>query len=154
VLSLFKQATSKSLCGYVLQTPQHKAPLSIETDTSKGQGTTTSEKSPRLQQKNNSGKVVSKLAQELLAKKYGITSEDEGLDDLTLQQYLDLYKQPLSENSMKSILSLTEVAVDKGKKKKKKKKQAKTKASEKVPGDMLGAAEEISKAKKDKKAKK
>jgi hypothetical protein len=88
------------LSSYVLQTPQHKAPLPTEQDTAKGQESTASRKSPRLQQKNISGNAISKLAQELLAKKYGINFEDESLDNLTLQQYMDLYKQPLSEKSM------------------------------------------------------
>jgi hypothetical protein len=35
---------------------------------------------------------------------------------MTLQHYLDKYKLPLSEQSMEAILSLTEVAVEKGKK--------------------------------------
>jgi spore cortex formation protein SpoVR/YcgB (stage V sporulation) len=43
------------------------------------------------------------------------------MDTMTLQQYLDMYKQPLTEKSMDAISKLTEVAVDKTKKKKKKK---------------------------------
>jgi hypothetical protein len=58
-----------------------------------------------------------------LAKKYGILKGDESLDKMTLQQYLDLYKESLSEKSMEAILNLTEVAVDKEKKKKKKQKR-------------------------------
>jgi hypothetical protein len=38
------------------------------------------------------------------------------MDDMTLQQYINMYKQPLNESSMKAILQLTEVAVEKKKK--------------------------------------
>jgi hypothetical protein len=38
---------------------------------------------------------------------------------MTLQQYLQLYKKPLSENSMDAIHKLTEVAVNKNNNKKK-----------------------------------
>jgi hypothetical protein len=34
------------------------------------------------------------------------------MDDMTLQQYINMYKQPLNESSMKAILQLTEVAVE------------------------------------------
>jgi hypothetical protein len=52
--------------------------------------------------------------------------EDETLEGMTLQQYIDMYKQPLSENSRETILKLSEVAMEKKKKnnKDKKNKQA------------------------------
>jgi uridine kinase len=48
---------------------------------------------------------------------------DEGkqLDSMTLQQYLDMYKQPMSEESIEAITKLSEVIVEKKKKEKKKK---------------------------------
>jgi hypothetical protein len=44
---------------------------------------------------------------------------------MTLQQYLDLYKEPLSEDAMQAIIKLTEVAQEKQKKKAKGKKEKK-----------------------------
>jgi hypothetical protein len=41
-------------------------------------------RSPRLKQKGSSDKAVSKMAQDLLAKKYGILANEETLDQLTL----------------------------------------------------------------------
>jgi hypothetical protein len=83
-----------------------------------------------------------------LAKKYGILKGDESLDKMTLQQYLDLYKESLSEKSMEAILNLTEVAVDK--EKKKKKKQKKDKMVVALEGHNTSSMEGI----KDKKVKK
>jgi hypothetical protein len=60
-----------------------------------------------------------------VARKCGITEEDQELEDLTLQQYIDMYKHPLSEESMATVMKLTEVAQGKQKKKKDKKKKKK-----------------------------
>jgi hypothetical protein len=76
-------------------------------------------KSPRLQKKKESGKAVVKLTQELMARKCGIIDQGEALEQMTLQKYLDLYHQPLSDNSVQAIMKLTEVATEKSKKKKK-----------------------------------
>jgi hypothetical protein len=70
----------------------------------------------RLKKKNTNGKTIIHLAQDLVAKKCGLIQEDEALDKMTLQSYLDLYMQPLSEESNQAILKLTEVVVDKAKK--------------------------------------
>jgi hypothetical protein len=67
-----------------------------------------------------------KKAQELVARKCGILEEEQELDDMTLQKYLDMYKQPLNEESMQAIIKLTEVAGEKIKKKKKDKKKRET----------------------------
>jgi hypothetical protein len=72
------------------------------------------------------GKAITKLAQDLVAKKLRILDDQNNLDHMTLQHYLDKYKLPLFEQSMEAILSLTEVAVEKGKKKSKKLKKDKT----------------------------
>jgi hypothetical protein len=45
------------------------------------------------------------------------------MDNMILQQYLNLYKQPLSENSVDAIMTLSEVAQDLKKKKKDRKKK-------------------------------
>jgi hypothetical protein len=39
--------------------------------------------------------------------KCGITQDDEPLDNMTLQQYLNMYKEPLAEKFMEAILKLT-----------------------------------------------
>jgi hypothetical protein len=48
-----------------------------------------------------------------VATKCGILEEEQELDDMTLQKYLDMYKQPLNEESMQAIIKLTEVAGEK-----------------------------------------
>lgn len=42
------------------------------------------------------------------------------MDGLTLQQYLDMYKKPLTEQAVEAITTLTEVAEKKQRKKKNK----------------------------------
>jgi hypothetical protein len=73
-------------------------------------------KSPRLKEKNNGGKTIVKLAQDLIAKKCGIIKEDETLD---------MYKKPLTEQTMDAIIKLTKVTDEKKKKKQKKEKKEK-----------------------------
>jgi hypothetical protein len=65
------------------------------------------------------------LAQDLVAQKLGVLEDQTNLDHMTFQHCLDKYKPPLSEQSLKAILSLIEVAVEKGKKKSKKLKKDK-----------------------------
>jgi hypothetical protein len=78
-------------------------------------------RSPRLSAKSEKGKLVLKLAQYLVAKKCGLLQTEDPQEDMTLQQYLNMFKEPLSDNSMQAILKLTEVAVGKEKKSKKSK---------------------------------
>jgi predicted solute-binding protein len=59
------------------------------------------------------------MAQDLVAKKCEIIDNEEELDQMTLKHYLNMYNMPLFEQSMKAVLELTEVAVDKGHKKRK-----------------------------------
>jgi hypothetical protein len=65
------------------------------------------------------------------------------LDSMTLQQYMDMYKNLLTESSMQAILKLTEVAEDKQKKKAKGKKEKKQKKelTQEVVGDSLNKKE-------------
>jgi purine nucleoside permease len=67
-------------------------------------------KSPRIEEKNSNGKTIIKLAHDLVAKKCDITKEDEVLDNTTLQQYRNMYNQPLTEHTMETIIKLTQVA--------------------------------------------
>lgn len=50
-----------------------------------------------------------KLAQEAIARKWGVIPENQVLDDITLQQYLDLYKKPLTDEAMEAINELSKV---------------------------------------------
>jgi predicted solute-binding protein len=43
------------------------------------------------------------------------------MDNITLQHYIDMYRQPLSEESLEAISKLSEMAVEKKKMKKVKK---------------------------------
>jgi hypothetical protein len=62
-----------------------------------------------LLRQNAKGKSILKKVQELIARKCGIVEEDKELDNTTLQQYVEMYKQPLSKESMQAIVDLTEV---------------------------------------------
>jgi hypothetical protein len=82
---MFKQVTTKPLSWYVLQTLMHKSKMPTDQDNLEDQDKLEKRKSPRFQQKNTSGKAVTKLAQLLLAKKFGILPKQEELDQMTLQ---------------------------------------------------------------------
>jgi hypothetical protein len=82
-------------------------------------------KSPRLQQKASQGKSLMKKAQEVIAKKCGVLDEEQDMDNLTLQKYLNLYKQPMSDASLDAITTLSEAVQELKKKKKDKKKKKK-----------------------------
>jgi hypothetical protein len=118
MMRLFKQTTTEPISEFILQTPQYK-----KTKTHKQTHPTVDDelvqrKSPRLKGKINNGKTVVKLAQDLIAKKCGISNTEELLDNMTLQQYF------------LAIIKLTEVAG--GKKLKKMKKKKGKKADKKV----------------------
>jgi hypothetical protein len=143
LMRMFRQSTTTPLSECVLQTPSHKAKLSENTPAEKEKTQTTQRKSPRLKAKKKSDKSIIKLARDLVAKKCGILQEDEEMEQLTLQQYIDMYKQPLSDKSMEAIIKLTEVSCEKQKKKKKSKKD---KAQEEVK--MLHVEKKSKKGKK------
>jgi hypothetical protein len=73
--------------------------------------------SPRIQSKIKKHKPALKLAQEVLAKKWGIVDVDKELEELTLKQYLDIYRKPLSQQALAAVRKLTEVAAMNKKKK-------------------------------------
>jgi hypothetical protein len=56
-----------------------------------------------------------------VAKKCGILEEEKELDSMALQQYLNMYKIPLSEEAMEAITQFSEVAAESKKKKNDKK---------------------------------
>jgi hypothetical protein len=87
------------------------------------------------------------MAQEVVAMKCGVLMEDKDLDNTTLQQYLDLYKHPLTDFSIEAITKLSEVAAEK----KKKKREDKKKKKEGDVADGLTTAEGTCMAKKSSK---
>jgi hypothetical protein len=84
----------------------------------------------------------------LIGKKCGIVKESESLEQMTLQQYMNMYKEPLVDDSMNAILNLTEVAEEKEKKRSKNKTKDPTKEAE---VDKM-ASKKHKKGKKQKKA--
>jgi hypothetical protein len=66
--------------------------------------------SPRIKNCNKKRKPAIKLAQEVLAKKWGILNVEEEMEELILQQYIDIYRKPLSQSAMAAVRKLTEVA--------------------------------------------
>lgn len=83
----------------------------------KGNKNSTERRSPRLINSNKQQKPAMKLAQELIAKKWGVLEEEYDLESLNLQQYLDKYKSPLDEEKMNAIKKLLEVTTKKKRKK-------------------------------------
>lgn len=67
------------------------------------------------------------MTQELVAKKCGILKDKQASDDMILQDYLNMYRQPLTDESVHAIMKLTEVPMTKKKKGAKKKKKLETK---------------------------
>jgi hypothetical protein len=106
-------------------------------------------KSPRLKEKGSSGKSVANLAQNLIAQKCGILEEDERLENLTLRQYLVMYKKPLDDQATEAILKLTEVVVEKKKNTKKNKKDKKKKEMKSEKKSKLGKEQVIDKKQRE-----
>jgi hypothetical protein len=121
VLKLFRQSTSSPTSSFLLQTPKYKAKEVSDKTTPAQVSEGDQRQSPRLKAKKTKDKSILRLAQDLVAKKCGILQEDESLDNMTLNQYLEMYRKPLNEDSMQAIIKLTEVAKEKQKKNKTKK---------------------------------
>lgn len=94
VLQLFKATTTAPLSSFVLDTPNYKTKSTLDEGDVELLNSKKPRQSPRLKKKTTKGKSIIKSAQELVAKKCGILQEEEALENLTLQQYLDMYKQP------------------------------------------------------------
>jgi hypothetical protein len=125
LLQLFRQANTEPLASCILQTPKNKD-NTIQMKPKKKSITETAtksiqRKSPGLQDKEGKNKSILMKAQVLVARKYDILEEDKEMNSMTLQQYLNMYKSPLSEEAMEAITQLFEVAAKKKKGKKKKK---------------------------------
>jgi hypothetical protein len=76
-------------------------------------------KSPRLHEQTSKGKTIIKKAQELVAKKCGILGEEQEMDSTTLQQYVNMYKHPLSGQTIEAISKFSEITEDKKRRKRK-----------------------------------
>jgi site-specific recombinase XerC len=73
-------------------------------------------------------KSAVKMAQEVLAKKWGLLNSDRDLEEITLQQYMDLYKKLLSQLAVVVVHKLTKVTEMKKKKMVAKKEGTKSKS--------------------------
>jgi hypothetical protein len=58
--------------------------------------------------------------------------EDKGMDNMTQQEYMNMYKHPLTDESMDAIMTLSQVAEDQKKKKRDKKKKKEVEARKKM----------------------
>jgi hypothetical protein len=74
----------------------------------------------------------------MVAKKCGPVQFEQQLDEMTLQSYLRMYKQPLYEQSMDAITKLIEVVMEKKKMKKDKRKKTGSKTEKTVKGVAKG----------------
>jgi hypothetical protein len=119
--TLFMQNVTKPLSTPLLHLPETTQPepsVQIVSKQSKeGKQRLATRCSPRFKNHGDKRKLSIKLAQEVLAKKWGILDVDKDLENLTLQQYVDIYRKPLSHSAMMAGQKLTEVAVMKKKKK-------------------------------------
>jgi hypothetical protein len=68
---MFKQAHSTPLSTYILETPQHKKPLPSTQNQLPDQEASAQRQSSRLKGENSNGKTIVRMAQDLIAKKWG-----------------------------------------------------------------------------------
>jgi hypothetical protein len=99
VMRMFKQTTTLPLSSFLLHTP-HKNTVSTVPPLPNDPSQTINRARPSLKAKKDSGKSITRSAQDLVAKKCGVIQQEDSLDDMTLQEYLQLYKHPLSESDM------------------------------------------------------
>jgi hypothetical protein len=111
LLQLFKEANSDPLSSCILQTPKNKTKQNQQLKSDKANVQPNQRKSLRLQEKGTKNKSI-KMAQKLVAKKCGIIHDEEDLDNITLQQYLDMYNHPLNDDSIEAISKVSEVTND------------------------------------------
>lgn len=116
-MKAFKEDVTQPLQPSLLNNPSSKKELVTENNK---QTEVPTRSSPRLKNKMKKPKPAIKMAQEVLARKWGMLKNEEEMDNLTLQQYLDIYRKPLSCSAMAAIKTLSEVAELKKVKKKKK----------------------------------
>lgn len=135
VLRLFKESTAWPISDAILSTPLHKLKALIvrkeQVEEVAEKHIVKQRKSPRLKGRLSSGKPVIKMAKELVAKECGVIKENQKLDSMTLQQYINLYRCPLTKGSVQVIMKLTEEANKRKKKARKRRKQSVHKAKTK-----------------------
>jgi hypothetical protein len=90
-----RNANTEPLSSFGLPTPHHKRKITVEPDGEEANQQNKVKKSAKMKEKNSKNMSINKLAQEVLAQNCGIIREDEDLDDMTLQQYIDMYEHPL-----------------------------------------------------------
>jgi hypothetical protein len=118
LLQMFKRANSEPLSSFILQTPKNKVQTSSAAQNGPESQTKESNqkiqrKSPRLTEKSLKAKTILEKAQDLTIKKCGVVGQVKELDNMILQQYVDLYKHPLIEESLEAIMKLTEMKKEK-----------------------------------------
>jgi hypothetical protein len=134
----FEQAVTNNLAPTLLQLPNHvvtdaaNPQMKKAVKNSKPQLPTRS--SPRFKNKDKKRKPAVQLAQEMLAKKWGLLEADKRMEEITLQQYVDTYRQPLSQSAMAAVRKLTELAELKKKRKKEMSRKTKNKAAKALKG--------------------
>jgi hypothetical protein len=109
LLQMFKQSNSEPLSSFIMQTPKHKSQEDKGSAPSEGDHQVIQRKNLRQQTKNSAGKIIIKKAQELIANRCGFLEEGKERDNMTLQHYLNMYKNPLSEEAIEAIVKLTQV---------------------------------------------
>jgi hypothetical protein len=81
---MLRQANSKPLASFILQTPQYKKSSAELPEASEPDKQKNTKRSPRLKEKGTKGNNIIKKAQELVAKKCGILGENQEMDNMTL----------------------------------------------------------------------
>jgi hypothetical protein len=131
----FEQATTRPLTPPLLQLPPstrtYEVVKQIEQPKNKERSKLATRSSPRFKNNTKKRKPAIQLAQEMLAKKWGILDVEKEMEDLTLQQYINIYRKPLPQAAIMAVIKLTEVAEMKKKKKREMIKKKKVKASNK-----------------------
>lgn len=121
LITTLKQSVISPISPPILKTPAHKSTNNETTSNENRSPNMVSpgnRSSPRLPGKPKKQISVVKMAQQVLAKKWGVLEEDEELENDKIKKYLDIYKKPLSEPEMEAIRTLSEVVEMKKKRKK------------------------------------
>lgn len=113
-LNKFKHAVIKPLPESILQQPEVTQSIPLDKDETEVCHST------ELKNRRKKQKSVIKMARKVLVRKCGILAQDKESENMTLQQYLDNYKKPLSISTKQAIKSVSEITKFKKVKKKKK----------------------------------
>jgi hypothetical protein len=134
-LASFERATTRPLTPPLLQLPPStrtdEVVKQIEQPKNKERSKSATRSSPRFKNNAKKRKPAIQLAQEMLAKKWAILDVEKEMEDLTLQQYINIYRKSLSQATIMAVRKLMEVAKMKKKKKRETIKKKKVKSSNK-----------------------